>query len=52
MQFTTGVVRGFAITLFAGILISMFSAIIITGNFMNLIPEKWLEKRKRILIKS
>jgi protein-export membrane protein SecD len=52
MQFTTGVVRGFAITLFAGILISMFSAIIITRNFMNLIPEKWLEKHKKILIKS
>jgi preprotein translocase subunit SecD len=52
MQFTTGVVRGFAITLFVGILVSMFSAIIVTRNFMNLIPEKWLEKHKRILIKS
>jgi protein-export membrane protein SecD len=52
MQFTTGVVRGFAITLFAGILMSMFSAIIITRNLMNLIPEKWLEKHKKILIKS
>ncbi len=50
MQFTTGVVRGFAITLFIGILISMFSAIIITRNFMNLIPERWLEKHKKFLI--
>jgi preprotein translocase subunit SecD len=52
MQFTTGVVRGFAITLFIGILISMFSAIIITKNLMDLIPKGWLEKRKKILIKS
>lgn len=52
MQFTTGVVRGFAITLFIGILISMFSAIIITKNLMDLIPKGWLEKRKKILIKN
>ena len=52
MQFTTGVVRGFAITLFIGILISMFSAIIITKNFLELIPKGWLEKNKKLLIHS
>lgn len=52
MQFTTGVVRGFAITLFAGILVSMFTAIIVTRNFMDLLPEGWAEKYKKILIRN
>lgn len=34
-QFGTGIVRGFAITLAIGILISMFSAIIITRTFLR-----------------
>ncbi len=35
--FGTGLVRGFALTLFIGILVSMFSAIIVTRTFLRLI---------------
>ncbi|MBU0637055.1 MAG: protein translocase subunit SecD [Patescibacteria group bacterium] len=45
IQFTTSVVRGFAITLALGVIISMFTAIFITRNFLNLIPARWLEKK-------
>ncbi len=51
MQFTTSIVRGFAITLFVGILVSMFTAIVVTRNFINLMPSTWLEKRRKLLIK-
>ena len=43
--FSTGVVKGFAITLGLGILVSMFSAIVITKNLMRLFKPEWLEKR-------
>ncbi|MFH1482559.1 MAG: protein translocase subunit SecD [Patescibacteria group bacterium] len=43
--FTSSVVRGFAITLALGVIISMFSAIFITRNFLTLIPSKWLENK-------
>jgi preprotein translocase subunit SecD len=43
--FSTGMVRGFAVTLTLGILISMFSAVVITRNFLSLLPEKWLGNR-------
>jgi preprotein translocase subunit SecD len=33
--FGTGIVRGFALTLAIGILVSMFSAIIVTRNFLR-----------------
>lgn len=36
-QFGTGVVRGFALTLAIGILISMFSAIVVTRTFLRII---------------
>ncbi len=49
IQFTTSVVRGFAITLALGILVSMFSAIVITKNFLILIPNSWLEKKPWLL---
>lgn len=48
-QFSTSVIKGFAITLALGIAVSMFSAIIITRNFFNLIPLNWLEKREWLL---
>lgn len=44
-EFTTGVVKGFAITLGLGVLVSMFTAIVITKTFMQLSSGKWLEKR-------
>lgn len=43
-QFSTSIVKGFAITLILGILVSMLSAIVITRNFMQLIPASWVEK--------
>jgi protein-export membrane protein SecD len=45
IQFSTSVVRGFAVTLMLGIIISMFSAIIVTKNLLNLIMGEWMEKR-------
>jgi preprotein translocase subunit SecD len=38
--FGTGIVRNFALTLAIGILVSMFSAIIVTKNFLRLIYKK------------
>lgn len=49
IQFTTSVVRGFAVTLSLGILVSMFSAIVITKTFLLLVSGEWLEKRLWIL---
>ncbi len=49
IQFSTSIVKGFAVTLSLGIVISMFSAIVITRNFFNLISGPWLEKRKWLM---
>lgn len=46
IQFSTSVVKGFAITLGLGIIISMFSAIVITKNFLRLAGGEWLEGKK------
>lgn len=45
IQFTTSIVKGFAITLGLGVLISMFSAIVITKTFLQLASLDWLEKK-------
>jgi len=47
--FTTSVVKGFAVTLIIGVAVSMFSAIIITRNFLRLIPSSWLEKKNWLI---
>jgi len=49
IMFTTSAVKGFAITLGLGVIISMFTAIFITRNFLNLIPAGWLEKRHGLI---
>lgn len=41
---TTGLVKGFAITLAIGIVVSMFSAIIISRNFLRLVSQTKLAK--------
>ena len=41
---TTGVVRGFAVTLAIGILVSMFTAILVTRTFLRLAIGSFLEK--------
>lgn len=45
---TSGIVRGFAVTLAIGILISMFTAISITRTFLRIIVSTKLEKFMRI----
>lgn len=40
--FGSSLIRGFALTLALGILVSMFTAIIITRNFLRLLPSKSL----------
>jgi len=42
MTFSTSIVKGFAITLSIGILVSMFSAIFITRVFLELLPTRRL----------
>ena len=49
IQFSTSIIKGFAITLGLGVLISMFSAIVITRNFLRMVSGEWLEKRKWLL---
>lgn len=46
IQFGSSIIRGFAVTLLIGILISMFSAITVTRTFMRLIAGTWLEGRE------
>ena len=49
IMFTTSAVKGFAVTLGLGVIISMFTAIYITRNFLSLIPSAWLEKRHGLI---
>jgi protein-export membrane protein SecD len=49
MSFGTGVLKGFGTTLFIGVSISMFSAIVITRNFLNLFLFKKMENSKILL---
>lgn len=48
--FGTGFIKGFALTLILGVLLSMFTAIIITRMILNLVTIEWLEKHKNILL--
>ncbi len=45
IQFSTSVVKGFALTLSLGVLVSMFSAIVVTKNLFLLIPEKLFDNK-------
>ena len=45
VQFSTSIVKGFAITLGLGVLVSMFSAIVITKTLLLLVSGEWLAKR-------
>lgn len=40
IYFGTGIVRGFALTLLIGVLVSMFSAVVITRTFLRLLYER------------
>jgi preprotein translocase subunit SecD len=42
--FATSFIKGFALTLLLGVLVSMFSAIVITRNFLRVFIGTWFEK--------
>ena len=44
--FTTSIVRGFALTLGIGVLMSLFSSIIVTRAFMNRVTGQWFASKK------
>ncbi len=44
-EFSTSIVKGFAVTLALGVIVSMFTAIVITRNLLNLVMGRWVEKR-------
>lgn len=44
--FYAGTIRGFALTLAIGILVSLFSAITVTRMFLKVINGEWAEKKK------
>ncbi len=47
--FGTGFIRGFALVLFIGVLASMFTAVVVTKNFLNLLIGSKLIKNEKIL---
>lgn len=49
IQFTTSSIKGFAITLLIGVLLSMFSAITVTRTFLRLFKEGWMEKHPKLV---
>jgi preprotein translocase subunit SecD len=49
MFFGTSTIQGFGTTLFIGIVISMFSAIVVTRLFVSLIPSGFFDKHKCLI---
>jgi len=45
----TGFVKGFAVILIIGVLVSMFTAIVLTRSLLNFLIGDWLEKRKWLI---
>lgn len=50
VQFSSSSVKGFAVTLALGVIISMFTAIFVTRNFLRLIGNRFLEKRPALFL--
>jgi protein-export membrane protein SecD len=48
--FGTGFVKGFAVTLLLGVLVSMFTAIVITRTILTTVVGEWAEKKKGLVI--
>ena len=44
--FTTSIVKGFALTLGIGVVISLFTATTVTRSYLNLFVRPWTESRK------
>lgn len=49
---STGTIKGFAVTLLLGVLVSMFTAIFVTRTFLKLLPENWLAKHAWLVGKN
>lgn len=49
MEMGTGFVKGFAVTLFIGVLASMFTAVVITRTILKFIMGDWLENKMWLL---
>lgn len=49
IEFSTSVIKGFAVTLMLGVLLSMFSAITITRTLLRLFSEHWFEKHRWLI---
>ena len=47
--FGTSIIKGFAITLAIGIIVSLFSAIMITRTFFRLVSGDWLDRHRWLL---
>ena len=45
IEFGTGFVKGFAVTLVIGVLVSMFTAVMITRTILNFILGEWIEDK-------
>jgi preprotein translocase subunit SecD len=45
MEMGTGFVKGFAVTLIVGVLVSMFTAVMITRTMLNFILGSWIENK-------
>ena len=52
IAFGTGFIKGFAITLMIGVLLSMFTAIVITRWLLRSFLGSWMEKHKGLVIVS
>lgn len=50
MFFGSGFIKGFALTLIIGVVVSMFSAIIITRILLETVFVEWFEKHKKFVI--
>jgi protein-export membrane protein SecD len=46
--FTTSFVKGFALTLGIGVLVSLFSATVVTRSFLDYFSGPWFENRKKL----
>jgi preprotein translocase subunit SecD len=47
-MFTTSIVKGFALTLGAGVLASLFTATMVTRTLLNLVATPWFERKQRL----
>ncbi|HLN18757.1 MAG TPA: protein translocase subunit SecD, partial [Patescibacteria group bacterium] len=49
MEMGTGFVKGFAVTLLIGVLVSMFTAVMITRTILNFIMGEWIEDKMYLI---